>query len=202
MTPAPTPKPRSRAGLTAALCAVFVAGMVGMAFAAVPLYKIFCQVTGYGGTTQRAERAPGEEDSRVVTVRFDANTGNDLGWSFRPAQRDMKVRVGEVAEATFIAENRGAKTTSGVASFNVSPGEAGLYFNKISCFCFTTQTLAAGEKRDLKVQFFVDPSIVRDHEMDSTDTITLSYSLYPAPADAVQARPVAAATARTSGNAL
>jgi cytochrome c oxidase assembly protein subunit 11 len=197
MTPGPTPKPRSHAGLTAALCAVFVAGMVGMAFAAVPLYKIFCQVTGYGGTTQRAERAPGEEDSRVVTVRFDANTGNDLGWSFRPAQRDMKVRVGEVAEATFIAENRGAKTTSGVASFNVSPGEAGLYFNKISCFCFTTQHLGPHESAEWPVVFFLDPALERDESMARVDSITLSYTLFAPPAD----KPAAGRSADSAGPA-
>jgi cytochrome c oxidase assembly protein subunit 11 len=204
MTPAPAPnsKQRSRAGLTAALCAIFVAGMVGMAFAAVPLYKIFCQVTGYGGTTQRAERAPGEELARLVTVRFDANIGNDLGWGFRPAAREMKVRVGQVAEAAFLVENRGGRTTTGLASFNVSPGEAGLYFNKIACFCFTAQTLAAGEERKLNVQFFVDPSIAKDHELDGVDTITLSYAFYPAPADAVLAKPVAAVPAKTSESAL
>ncbi len=175
----------SRMGLTAALCAVFVAGMVGMAFASVPLYRIFCQVTGYGGTTQQADKAPDEVIDREVTVRFDANIVNGLGWSFRPVTRSVDLKVGEMGEATFLAENRGTTTTTGTAVFNVSPLSAGGYFNKIACFCFTEQTLQPGESIEMPVTFFVDPAIAGDSDLDSVHTITLSYTFYPAEPDAV-----------------
>ncbi len=171
---------RSKLGLTAAICAVFVASMVGMAFAAVPLYRIFCQVTGYGGTTQRANAAPAVALDRVISVRFDANVGNGLGWSFRPLTRAIDLRVGEVGKAMFTAENRGSRTITAAAVFNVSPQEVGAYFNKIACFCFTDQTLAPGETVELPVTFFVDPAIASDPELDQIRTITLSYTFYPA----------------------
>jgi len=136
----------SRAGLTAAVCVVFVAGMVGMSFAAVPLYSIFCQVTGFGGTTQRAAAAPEQALDREITVRFDGNIANGLGWSFRPVERQVRVRVGEVAEISFLAESRMPTTTTGTAAFNVTPLAAGAYFNKLACFCLTDQTLAPGEQ--------------------------------------------------------
>jgi len=170
---------KSRLGLTAAACAVFVAGTVGMAFAAVPLYQIFCQVTGYGGTTQRAANAPPAID-RPVTVRFDANIVNGLGWSFRPQTRQVRLKAGEVGQAVFVAENRTDHRTSGTAAFNVSPLEAGVYFNKIACFCFSDQMLEPGESAELPVTFFVDPAIADDKELDSIHTITLSYTFYPA----------------------
>lgn len=182
MTGAPQPKPRRRLSfaLTASLCAVFVAGMVGMSFAAVPLYRVFCQVTGYGGTTQRAEAAPGRVLDRVVTVRFDSNIGNGLGWSFRPLDRAVRVKLGEIGAVAFRAENRTDRTVTGTAAFNVAPDVAGLYFNKIACFCFTEQTLEAGEAADLGVSFFVDPAYADDPNLQNIDTITLSYTFYPA----------------------
>jgi cytochrome c oxidase assembly protein subunit 11 len=170
---------KPRLGLTATACAVFVAGMVGMAFAAVPLYQIFCQVTGYGGTTQRASSAPQAID-RPVTVRFDSNIANGLGWSFRPLTRQVRLKVGEVGQAVFVAANRTDRRTSGTAAFNVSPLEAGVYFNKIACFCFSDQALAPGESAELPVTFFVDPAIAGDKELDGVYTITLSYTFYPA----------------------
>jgi cytochrome c oxidase assembly protein subunit 11 len=188
----PPADPRTRRhSLVAALCIVFVAAMVGMSFAAVPLYRMFCQVTGYFGTTQRASKAPDAAIGRQVTIRFDSNIANGLGWSFRPEQRSITLKVGEVGKVAFFAQNRGATTTSGTASFNVAPAEAGAYFNKIACFCFTEQTLAAGEKVDMPVVFFVDPAIADNPELDGVDTITLSYTFFPA---AAPARPVAAAT--------
>jgi cytochrome c oxidase assembly protein subunit 11 len=188
---------RSSVGFTAAVCLVFVAAMVGAAFAAVPFYRVFCQVTGYGGTTQRAEKAPGETLDRVVTVRFDANIGNGLGWNFRPLQREVQVKLGAVGEAVFRAENRTQRTMTGRATFNVTPGDAGAYFNKIACFCFSDQTLAAGETADMPVTFFVDPAMVKDANLRDTDTITLSYTFYPAENPP---QPVAAADAvRTGG---
>jgi cytochrome c oxidase assembly protein subunit 11 len=185
--------PRRNLGITAAACAVFVAAMVGAAFAAVPLYRAFCQVTGYGGTTQRAKSAPEAILDRVVTVRFDANVGNGLGWSFRPAVRAVSVKLGEIGEAAYVAENRTSRPSSGTAVFNVTPGEAGVYFNKIDCFCFSKQTLASGESTEMPVTFFVDPAMADDPDLRAVETITLSYTFYPA---ANPAAPVADAGGR------
>lgn len=186
-------------GLTAAACAVFVAGMVGVSFAAVPLYAIFCQVTGFGGTTQRAEAAPEATLDRYVTVRFDANVGNGLGWGFRPEVRSVRVKLGEVGEVRYIAENRTGEAATGTATFNVAPGEAGLYFSKIACFCFTEQTLEAGERVEMPVTFFVDPALVDDPDYGGTNTITLSYTFYPV---SDPARPLAAVVAEPGREAL
>lgn len=191
---------QSRLGLTAAICAVFVAAMVGMSFAAVPLYRVFCQVTGFGGTTQRAVEAPAQTLDREIIVRFDGNVANGLGWNFRPRERKITVRVGEVAEVAFIAENRMDVATTGTASFNVTPNAAGVYFNKLACFCFTEQSLAAGQSLDMPVQFFVDPAIAEEGELDYIDTITLSYTFYPVAKP--QSRPVAAVGADGEANAL
>ena len=185
----------SRVGLTAAACVVFVAFMVGMSFAAVPLYRIFCQVTGFDGTTQRADAAPDRALDREITVRFDGNVANGLGWGFRPLERRVTLRVGEVAEVAFLAENRGTSASTGTATFNVTPNTAGAYFNKIACFCFTEQTLAAGQSLDMPVQFFVDPAIADDPELDHLDTITLSYTFFPSANPAP--KPLAAAPAET-----
>jgi cytochrome c oxidase assembly protein subunit 11 len=170
---------RGRMLLTAAACAVFVAGMVGMAFAAVPLYRLFCQYTGLAGTTQQADAAPEAAIARDVSVRFDANVGNGLGWGFRPLTRSMELKVGEVGEAVFVAENRTDRPTTGTAVFNVTPLEVGAYFNKIACFCFDEQTLQPGERLEMPVTFFVDPAIAEDADLDYVRTITLSYTFYP-----------------------
>ena len=170
---------RRRMGLTAAACAVFVGGMVGMAYAAVPLYELFCQVTGIGGTTQRADAAPERVIDRSVTVRFDANVGNGLGWSFRPLTRAVTVKVGEVGEALYVAENRTDRPVTGTAVFNVAPFGVGSYFNKIACFCFDEQTLQPGERVEMPVTFFVDPAIADDSDVDHVRSITLSYTFYP-----------------------
>jgi cytochrome c oxidase assembly protein subunit 11 len=177
---------RRRVGLTAAACVVFVAGMVGMSFAAVPLYAIFCQVTGLGGTTQRAEAAPDAVADRTIQVRFDANVGNGLGWSFRPLTRAVQVKMGEVGEAVFVAENRTDKPVTGAAVFNVTPLEVGAYFNKIACFCFDEQTLQPGERVEMPVTFFVDPAMAKDSDVEYVRSLTLSYTFYPVdtPADA------------------
>jgi cytochrome c oxidase assembly protein subunit 11 len=177
-------------GVTVAACAVFVAAMVGATYASVPLYRIFCQVTGYGGTTRVAAAAPATVSDRMVTVRFDGNVGNGLGWSFRPVQREVKVKLGEVTTVEFEAENRTWEKETGTASFNVQPDEVGAYFNKLDCFCFTDQTLAAGEKSKLGVTFFVDPAYADDPDLQNITTITLSYTFFPA---TTPATPVAAA---------
>ena len=194
-----TGRAKRNIGLTAAACTVFVAGMVGMSFAAVPLYALFCQVTGYGGTTQRADAAPAATLDRTITVRFDANVGNGLGWSFRPKTRAVKVKLGEIGEAAYIAENRTRGVTTGSAVFNVAPGEAGAFFNKIACFCFTEQTLAAGERVEMPVTFFVDPAIAEDADLRGVTTITLSYTFYPV---AEPEQPLAAATVERAEDAL
>ncbi len=166
--------------LVAGLCAVFVAGMVGMAYAAVPLYRLFCQVTGYGGTTQVASASSATIIDRRITVRFDANVSREMGWSFNPVQRKIELNVGETALAFYQAKNLSSVPTIGTATFNVTPLAAGAYFNKIDCFCFTEQTLAPGQTTDMPVSFFVDPSINDDPDLTNVTTITLSYTFFPA----------------------
>lgn len=190
---------KANLGLTAAALTVFVAGMVGMSFAAVPLYRVFCQVTGFGGTTQRANAAPAKTLDRVVKVAFDSNIGNGLGWSFRPEQRYVAVKLGEIGHATFLAHNVTNHTITGTASFNVSPPQAGLYFNKLACFCFTEQTLKAGESAKLGVTFFVDPAMAKDVDLENEDTITLSYTFYPAQTPAAPVASASGASAATGG---
>lgn len=165
--------------IVASAMAGLVAGMVGLSYAAVPLYQLFCQVTGYGGTTQRAESAPDTVLERKMTVRFDANSGRDLGWKFRPAQRSIELKIGETALAFYRAENISDKTVTGTATFNVTPEAAGSYFSKIECFCFTEQTLEAGASVDMPVTFFIDPEIVNDPESRNIQEITLSYTFFP-----------------------
>ncbi len=157
-----------------------VAGMVGLAYASVPLYSLFCQVTGFGGTTQRAEAAPGVTGGRTVTVRFNADVNTALPWSFRPEQTALRVRLGETGLAAYRAENRAAQPTVGTATFNVTPDKAGRYFNKIECFCFTEQVLEPGQSVDMPVAFFVDPALADDPAMEDVTTITLSYTFFRA----------------------
>lgn len=167
-----------RKAATALLLVAVVAGMVGLSFAAVPLYRIFCQVTGYGGTTQRAAIAPGAVSGRVITVRFDAEVNPDLPWRFEPEQDSISVKVGEQATAFYRATNLSKDSVIGQAVFNVTPLKVGLYFDKIQCFCFTEQRLGPGESEDMPVTFFVSPEIVKDRNLDDVGTITLSYTFY------------------------
>ena len=154
-------------------------GMVGLSYAAVPLYQLFCQVTGYGGTTQRAEQAPDTVLDRKLIVRFDANVSRDLGWSFKPVQRSLELKIGESALAHYEAKNVSTAKVTGTATFNVTPVAAGQYFNKLECFCFTEQTLEPGARADMPVTFFVDPEIVNDPEARNIQEITLSYTFFP-----------------------
>lgn len=161
---------------------VVLLGMFGLVAASVPLYRLFCQVTGYGGTTARVAAAPTDQTGaiqRMMTIRFNTDIAPDMPWRFKPVQRALKVRVGEETLAFFKAENKGSKTLTGTAVFNVTPQKAGLYFTKIECFCFTEQTLAPGESKEMPVSFFVDPEIMKDHDLDDVKTITLSYTFYP-----------------------
>jgi cytochrome c oxidase assembly protein subunit 11 len=155
-----------------------VAGMVGLSFASVPLYRMFCQVTGYGGVPQRAEKAPGEVLDRTVTIRFDGNVDRSLPWTFAPVQQTMDVKIGDTALAFFKASNNSASPVTGRAIFNVSPELAGRYFTKIECFCFKQQTLAAGQTVEMPVTFYVDPKFVEDEDTKDISEITLSYTFY------------------------
>ena len=160
-------------------------GMVGAAYAAVPLYAMFCQATGFGGTTQRSMQAPAKVADATVNVRFDANSSSELGWNFHPVQNVVTLKLGEQALAHYEAINQSSRTITGTAVFNVSPPEAGQYFNKIQCFCFTEQTLKPGERADLPVVFFVDPAMLNDPDAKSISEITLSYTFYPVSSSAV-----------------
>jgi cytochrome c oxidase assembly protein subunit 11 len=163
----------------ATLAAGLVVAMVGLAYASVPLYRLFCQVTGFGGTTQIASAADAVATDKNISVRFDANTSADLGWSFHPKQNTMTVKIGEPNMAYYTATNLSSKTVTGTAVFNVTPPEVGIFFNKIECFCFTEQTLKPGETAEFPVQFFVDAAMLADADTKSIREITLSYSFYP-----------------------
>ncbi len=155
-----------------------VALMIALTYAAVPLYSLFCRVTGYGGEIRRAESNPGRVIDRVVTVRFNADVHPGLGWSFGPEQGPVKVRVGEDALVSYYAENTSPQPITGTAVYNVTPEKAGKYFNKTQCFCFQEQTLKPGERVHMPVTFFVDPSIAEDKNLDDVSTITLSYTFF------------------------
>ena len=178
--PPPLGRPSRRANTVVVVsCVIFVATMVGAAFAAVPLYDLFCRVTGFGGTPKIAEAAPLAVVDRDITVRFDANVGAGLAWRFRPVERRMTVKLGEVVEAHYQIESLAGETTWGTAAFNVAPSLSGAYFSKLSCFCFTAQALAAGETRTVPVVFYVDPAIADDDSTDGIREITLSYTFFP-----------------------
>ena len=164
---------------TAVVCSAVVAGMVGLSFAAVPLYQLFCQVTGFGGTTQRAESVAGPVLERTMEVRFDGNVGPGLAWKFKPVDHQIELKVGEQAQATYRATNVSDRPTTGTATFNVSPPLAGAWFVKIECFCFTEQTLEPGESVDMPVMFYIDPGIADDPDVANLRTVTLSYTFYP-----------------------
>jgi cytochrome c oxidase assembly protein subunit 11 len=163
----------------AAICLGVVASMAGAAYAAVPIYRMFCQATGFAGTTQRADKPSTESIDRMVTVRFDANVGPGLSWDFKPDVPTVKVRIGENALAFYKVTNHSDRAVVGTATFNVTPDQAGGFFNKVECFCFTEQRLEAGESAELPVSFFIDPAIVNDPDGASIQYITLSYTFYP-----------------------
>jgi cytochrome c oxidase assembly protein subunit 11 len=177
--------PRSRRGLgrdatVAAICGFVVVLMVGASYAAVPFYNWFCRATGFNGTTQVATSAPsGAPLTRKIAVRFDSNVAGGLPWKFEPEQTEIEVNIGQVVTVFYTVTNQSARTTTGQAAYNVAPLTVGAYFQKINCFCFTEQTMAPGEKREMPVVFYVDPALVEDHENDGLNTITLSYTFYP-----------------------
>ena len=174
-----TPRQPLRHTRVASACVAMVLAMAAMSYAAVPLYKIFCQATGQGGTPQRADKASDSVVDRMVTVRFDANVAPNMPWTFEPELRSVKLKVGENVLAFFKATNNSDRPIKGTASFNVSPDAAGAHFNKIECFCFKEQTLQPGETVEMPVSFFVDPAMVKDRESSWIQEITLSYTFYP-----------------------
>jgi len=181
----PTPKPASRRSLgrdalVASICGFVVVLMIGASYAAVPFYNWFCRATGFNGTTQVATAAPSSAPlTRKIAVRFDSNVAPGLPWKFEPEQNEIEIKIGEVVTVFFKVTNEAARTTTGQAAYNVAPLTVGKYFEKINCFCFTEQTMAPGEKREMPVVFYVDPSITGDSDNDGLNTITLSYTFYP-----------------------
>ena len=175
------------------------AGMVGASYAAVPLYEIFCKVTGYGGTTQTAEVAPDKILDRKMTIRFNADVDRKLSWKFAAVQDRVEVRVGENALAFYRASNTSDHAVVGTATFNVTPLKAGQYFNKIECFCFTEQRLEAGGEVDMPVSFFVDPAIADDPNLNDVTEITLSYTFFQTEADPDRTARAVDASIKTDG---
>lgn len=170
-----------RKGLTVLSLLGVLGMMTVLVVNAVPLYELFCKVTGFGGTTRRADAAPNQATAvrdRIVTIRFEANVDPNLPWRFQPVQREIRVRIGERKLAHYVAKNVGGRAITGTATFNVTPAKAGPYFNKIACFCFNDQRLEAGHTVDMPVSFFVDPAIVEDRNLDDVEVITLSYTFF------------------------
>lgn len=186
-----------RTGLWAAAVA---AAMLGLAFASVPLYRLFCQVTGWDGTTQRTEAGPTAPPfAQTVTVRFDANTAPGMPWRFRPAQVTQTLRIGEKKLAYFVAENPTGARTGGQAAFNVSPDTVGKYFTKIQCFCFNEQTLEPHQKVEMPVVYFIDPAFLADPDAAKVEEITLSYTFFPMAPEPVKTAADARAKQLTQG---
>src|SRR5437764_5051741 len=187
--PAGTPKsdpPRAsrpslrRDAVVGAACGAVVVLMVGASYAAVPFYNWFCRATGFNGTTQVATAAPSSAPlTRRIAVRFDSNVAGGRPWKFQPEQTEIEVAIGQVVTVYYTVTNQSARTTAGQAAYNVAPLTVGAYFQKINCFCFTEQTMAPGETREMPVVFYVDPALAADAEQDGLNTITLSYTFYP-----------------------
>jgi cytochrome c oxidase assembly protein subunit 11 len=182
---AASPKAVPRRGLTrdamvASICGFVAVAMIGASYAAVPFYNWFCRATGFNGTTQVAEAKPTAAPlARTVAVRFDSNVAGGLPWKFEPENNEIQVKIGEVVTVFYSVTNQSARTTTGQAAYNVAPLTVGKYFAKINCFCFTEQTMAPGETRQMPVVFYVDPSVTKDSDSDGLKAITLSYTFYP-----------------------
>ena len=182
MAPARSAVPEMRSNKRVAFIALSMAvGMLGLGFASVPLYRIFCQVTGYDGTTRRVDEAQAatvQVTDKTMSIRFDANVERGMPWEFKPLQRTDTVTIGERDMALFWAKNDSDKVITGTASFNVEPEQAARYFNKIQCFCFTEQTLQPGEAVKMPVIYYVDPGILNDPDNKDVQQITLSYTFH------------------------
>ncbi|MEY4091263.1 MAG: hypothetical protein RLZZ496_445 [Pseudomonadota bacterium] len=164
---------------TLVACLALVVAMVGAAYAAVPLYRLFCQLTGFGGTTQVASTAPASALAQMISVRFDSNVAPGLNWSFKAETPVTKLKIGETATIFYKITNHSSEPVTAQATYNVQPDLAGSYFNKLQCFCFTDLTLKPGETLDVPVVFFVDPALASDKDISTLDTITLSYTFFP-----------------------
>jgi cytochrome c oxidase assembly protein subunit 11 len=180
VAPSNRPDRRRHNGATVLLLVSVVAGMVGLSFASVPLYQLFCAATGFGGTTQRAETAPNRITAGLVTVSFNADVAPGLDWEFHPLRDEIAVHPGEQAQVYFRAVNRTAAPVTARAVYNVTPAKVGIYFDKLQCFCFSDQTLAPGQSVDMGVEFFVDPDLLTDPNTSEVRSITLSYTMFPA----------------------
>ena len=183
------------------LSAAFVAGMLGLAFASVPLYRLFCAATGYDGTPQIGPEASPGVVSRPITVTMNANTDPGLPWQFAPEQHSVTMKIGEEQLAFYDGKNLGDHTITGHALYNVTPDVVGRYFHKTECFCFTSQTLAPGEKVQFPVTFWVDPAILQDPETRDVHTITLSYTFFPSLEEAAKVGALAKAGPHTGNTA-
>lgn len=176
----PAAKPGNRRNVTLAVtCAVGFFAMVGAAYAAVPLYKAFCQLTGFDGTVRKADAAPDKVLDRALTIRFDANVRN-LPWDFAPEQVSQELKIGETGLAFYRVTNNGKTPLTGRASYNVLPESAGPYFQKLECFCFNDQTIQPGQTVEFPVVYFVDPKIAQDFDAKGAHEVTLSYTFFPA----------------------
>ena len=185
---------RRRRGATVLILLAVLAGMTGLTIASVPLYRMFCGATGFGGTTQRAQMAPNEVSSGLIKVSFDAQTAPGLDWEFRPLTPAVTVHPGAQTQVFFRAVNHGAAPITARAVYNVTPTKIGIYFDKLQCFCFNSQTLAPGQSVDMGVVFFVDPDISTDPSTSEIRSITLSYTMFRAPE---AASPTASAAPRS-----
>jgi cytochrome c oxidase assembly protein subunit 11 len=186
---APSDAPRGRLGRNARLgliCAAVFFGMVGVAYASVPLYRAFCQLTGFDGTVRKADAAPDKVLDRTLTIRFDANVRN-LPWSFAPEQVSQEVKIGDTGLAFYKVTNNGKTPLTAQATYNVVPESAGLYFQKLECFCFTDQTIQPGETKEFPVVYFVDPKFAEDFETKGATEVTLSYTFFPSTEGSAQA---------------
>lgn len=179
----PGKRNNARLGL---ICAAAFFGMVGVAYASVPLYRAFCQLTGFDGTVRKADEAPRKILDRKISIRFDANV-RDLPWTFEPQQVSQDVRIGDTGLAFYKVTNNGKTPVTGRASYNVVPESAGLYFQKLECFCFTDQTIQPGETKEFPVVYFVDPKFAEDFETKGAQEITLSYTFFPSTEGSAQA---------------
>lgn len=174
----------SRNNQVLGLCLVVLVGMFSLAYASAPLYRMFCQLTGFDGTPMRAQFASTTMTDQVIEVRFDANTGQNLPWQFRPKQTSMKLKLGENADTSYFAKNMSTEEVVGTSTFNVTPLRAAPYVNKTECFCFQRQPLKAGETADLGIAFFIDPAIALNPETKDIKAITFSYTFFPAKGEA------------------
>jgi cytochrome c oxidase assembly protein subunit 11 len=190
---AETPQTPRKMHRTALACLGVAVGMVGLAYASVPLYSLFCRVTGFDGTPVVRENNSSEVLDRTIAVRFDANVAAGLNWKFTPEKPEINVKLGETTTVYYKVTNMGDKPATGIATYNVQPDLAGTYFSKLECFCFTEQTLKPGESLESAVVFYVDPRLVQDSDVKDLTSITLSYTYFPSKAG----KPVAEATSST-----